>query len=94
MKSEGKKSRADKDQVLDMLFNAFEKHQYYNIKDLVNITKQPIPYLKEIIKEVCDYNLKNPHRNMWELKKQYCHYQVQNVGSNSGAASSNSDSDD
>lgn len=34
--------RDDKDAVLDMLFAAFEKHQYYNIRDLVKITRQPI----------------------------------------------------
>jgi hypothetical protein len=27
---------------MDMLFAAFEKHQYYNIKDLVKITNQPV----------------------------------------------------
>ncbi len=32
----------DKDKVQDMLFAAFEKHQYYNVKDLVRITQQPI----------------------------------------------------
>lgn len=73
-KAEGKKARDDKNAVMDMLFNAFEKHQYYNIKDLVKITNQPIGYLKEILKEVCDYNMKNPHKNMWELKKEYRHY--------------------
>lgn len=31
-------------------------------------------YLKEILKEVCNYNLKNPHKNMWELKPEYRHY--------------------
>lgn len=41
-KSEGKKARDDKDKVMDMLFAAFEKHQYYNIKDLVKITNQPV----------------------------------------------------
>lgn len=41
-KSEGKKSREDKEKVMDMLFAAFEKHQYYNIKDLVRLTKQPV----------------------------------------------------
>lgn len=41
-KEEGKRARVDKQQVLDMLFSAFEKHQYYNIKDLVDITKQPV----------------------------------------------------
>lgn len=73
-KAEGKKAREDKDAVLEMLFAAFEKHQYYNIKDLVKITKQPITYLKDILKEVCNYNLKNPHKNMWELKPEYRHY--------------------
>lgn len=41
-KAEGKKMRDDKGSVMDMLFAAFEKHQYYNIKDLVKITRQPI----------------------------------------------------
>ncbi|XP_031784879.1 general transcription factor IIF subunit 2 [Nasonia vitripennis] len=73
-KAEGKKMRDDKAVVLEMLFAAFEKHQYYNIKDLVKITRQPVVYLKEILNEVCNYNLKNPHRNMWELKPEYRHY--------------------
>ena len=41
-KEEGKRIRQDKDQVLDKLFNIFEKHQYYNISDLVRLTNQPI----------------------------------------------------
>lgn len=40
-KAEGKKSREDKEKVMDMLFQAFEKHQYYCSKDLERITKQP-----------------------------------------------------
>lgn len=57
-----------------MLFNAFEKHQYYNIKDLVTLTNQPISYLKEILKEICEYSVKNPHKNTWHLKPEYRHY--------------------
>jgi len=34
--------RNDKDIVLEKLFGIFEKHQYYNIKDLANLTQQPI----------------------------------------------------
>ncbi|XP_066966629.1 general transcription factor IIF subunit 2 [Macrobrachium rosenbergii] len=73
-KQEGKKARDDKERVMEMLFTAFEKHQYYNIKDLQKLTRQPITYLKEILKEVCDYNVKNPHKNTWELKPEYRHY--------------------
>ncbi|XP_014788077.1 general transcription factor IIF subunit 2 [Octopus bimaculoides] len=73
-KGEGKNIRKEKNEVTDMLFNAFEQHQYYNVKDLVRITKQPIIYLKEILKEICTYNMKAPHKNMWELKPEYRHY--------------------
>jgi len=31
-------------------------------------------YLKQILQEVCQYNTKNPHKNMWELKPEYRHY--------------------
>ena len=102
-KAEGKKARDDKDKVSGVLFAAFEKHQYYQLKDLVKITNQPIvsplascpvltcpllscpvlscpghehvqPYVKEILNEFCVYNSKNPHKNTWELKPEYRHY--------------------
>ena len=63
-KVEGKKMRDDKEKVQEIIFALFEKHQYYNIKDLERETRQPIAYLKEILKEVCNYSVKPPHRNM------------------------------
>ncbi|XP_069161156.1 general transcription factor IIF subunit 2-like [Procambarus clarkii] len=75
-KAAGKMIRDDKDKVMELLFAAFEKHQYYNIKDLHKITRQPITYLKEILKELCDYNVKHPYKNMWELKPEYRHYKT------------------
>ncbi|KAL3848331.1 hypothetical protein ACJMK2_019199 [Sinanodonta woodiana] len=74
LKEDGKRTRDDKEKVQNMLFAAFEKHQYYNISDLVRITNQPISYLKEILKEICIYNMKAPHKNMWELRPEYRHY--------------------
>ncbi|KAL4220343.1 General transcription factor IIF subunit 2 [Mactra antiquata] len=74
MKEEGKRIRMDKDEVQNKLFSIFEKHQYYNIVDLVRLTNQPITYLKEILKEICIYNVKAPHKNMWELRPEYRHY--------------------
>lgn len=74
-KEEGKKTRDDAGIVQQALFCAFEKHQYYNIKDLVSITRQPVAYLKEILKEICIYNVKAPHKNMWELKPEFRHYE-------------------
>lgn len=77
-KEEGKRARADQEEVRAQLFAAFERHQYYNLKDLVKITQQPIVYLKSILKEIGTYNTKNPHKNMWELKREYRHYEKSN----------------
>nr|XP_057938280.1 general transcription factor IIF subunit 2-like isoform X2 [Doryrhamphus excisus] len=79
-KSEGKMVRAERQVVLDMLFAAFEKHQYYNIKDLVDITKQPVTYLKEIMRDIGTYNSKGAHKSTWELKPEYRHYQSADEG--------------
>jgi len=77
-KEDSKRARADKDKVMDMLFSAFEKHQYYNVKDLQAYTQQPITYLKDILREICNYNMKAPHRSMWELKPEFRHYKQEN----------------
>ena len=48
VKVKSKKLRDDKERVMEVLFGLFEKHQYYNIKDLVKETRQPVTYLKVI----------------------------------------------
>lgn len=48
-------------------------------------------YLKEILNEVCNYNLKNPHRNMWELKPEYRHYKDDKKVGESSASKDDSD---
>uniref|UniRef100_A0A8C7SP98 General transcription factor IIF subunit 2 n=1 Tax=Oncorhynchus mykiss TaxID=8022 RepID=A0A8C7SP98_ONCMY len=77
-KAEGRMVRAYRQQVMDMLFSAFEEHQYYNIKDLVEVAKQPT-YLKEILREMGVYNAKGTHKSTWELKPEYHHYQGKTV---------------
>uniref|UniRef100_A0AAV2LT89 General transcription factor IIF subunit 2 n=1 Tax=Knipowitschia caucasica TaxID=637954 RepID=A0AAV2LT89_KNICA len=41
----------------------------------VDITKQPVIYLKEILRDIGIYNVKGTHKNTWELKPEYRHYQ-------------------
>jgi transcription initiation factor TFIIF subunit beta len=90
-KKQGKKMRDDKEKVMETLFSLFEKHQFYNIKDLVQETRQPINYLKEILNEVCMYNVKPPNRNMWELKPEFRHYKVENTTKKKDDSDSDSD---
>ncbi|PAV78340.1 hypothetical protein WR25_24771 isoform B [Diploscapter pachys] len=49
-KKEGAKTvRADRDVLMNALFKAFEKHQYYRLQDLQMLTNQPANYVKEIL---------------------------------------------
>ncbi|XP_066920079.1 general transcription factor IIF subunit 2-like isoform X1 [Clytia hemisphaerica] len=73
-RSTEKRVRSERDEVLETIFSAFEKHQYYTLKDLIGITRQPVTHLKSILRDVCNYNLKNPHKNTYELKPEYRHY--------------------
>ncbi|VDD74978.1 unnamed protein product [Mesocestoides corti] len=73
-KREGKNLRREREDVLRDLFKAFEKHQYYAFKDLLLLTKQPVTYLTELLKEIAVFNSRPPHQNMWELKPEYRHY--------------------
>lgn len=77
-KEDRKRVRGEREEVLDQIFQAFEKHQYYSLKDLVGITQQPVVHLKAILTDVCTYNLKNPHKNTYELKPEYRHYKEEN----------------
>lgn len=68
--------REDKEIVQARLFAAFEKQRYYNIKELVKITNQSMPYLREILKEMCSYCVGGANKNMYELKPEYRHYKA------------------
>lgn len=64
-------TRASEEEVNDMLFAAFEQHEYYNIRDLQTITRQPMGYLKEIVSQLCEYITRAPHKATWRLKAEF-----------------------
>ncbi|WKY10438.1 hypothetical protein Q1695_002642 [Nippostrongylus brasiliensis] len=77
-KKEGAKTvRADRHVLQQALFHAFEKHQYYRLQDLQQLTQQPAGYVKEILTEIAVYNTAPPHKSMWELKPEYRDYASQ-----------------
>ncbi|VDP41093.1 unnamed protein product [Heligmosomoides polygyrus] len=77
-KKEGAKTvRADRNVLMQALFHAFEKHQYYRLQDLQQLTQQPAGYVKELLTEIAVYNTAPPHKSMWELKPEYRDYASQ-----------------
>lgn len=70
MLQEKKRERLDKEAVMEILFNAFEIHERWTVKDLADFSGQPVAYMQEIVNEVCVLN-KRDHRNTYELKPEY-----------------------
>lgn len=72
---DGRKNRMEPDALKERLFQLFEKHQYYTLKDLGSLTNQPMQFLKETLREIAVYNTKASVKNKWELKEEYRYYQ-------------------
>jgi transcription initiation factor TFIIF subunit beta len=66
-----KRERLPKEDVMNILFAAFEKYSYWNLKGLVQHSDQPVSYLKEILNEICIFNQRGPYKNMYQLKPEY-----------------------
>jgi TFIIF, beta subunit HTH domain len=72
-----KKSKADqvprmeRKELMDELFRLFEQKKRYGIKELRDITKQPVSDIKSLLVELCEYNKRGPFKATWELKSEY-----------------------
>ena len=53
-----KRERLDKNEVIDILFRAFEKHSAWTVRDLADFSGQPVAFIQEILPEICVLNKK------------------------------------
>lgn len=70
MLQDKKRERLDREDVLEILFNAFEKHDLWTVRDLADFSGQPVAYIQELVNEVCTLNKKD-HKNTYELKPEF-----------------------
>jgi len=66
-----RRERLQKDELIDLIFHAFEKQNFYNLKELTQFTNQPQGYLKETLIELCIYHKHGPNKTKYELKPEY-----------------------
>lgn len=65
-----KRERLDKDEVMNIIFNAFEKYESWTVRDLADFTGQPTAFIQEIVNEICDAD-KKEHKSIYTLKDEY-----------------------
>ncbi|KAI8391768.1 transcription initiation factor IIF, beta subunit-domain-containing protein [Radiomyces spectabilis] len=66
-----KATRMPRNELMDLLFAAFDKYPYWSFKGIVEHTKQPAQYLKEILSEICILNKRGPYAGNYQLKPEY-----------------------
>jgi transcription initiation factor TFIIF subunit beta len=68
---ETKKERLPREELMDLLFTAFEKYSFWSFKGLVEYTNQPAVFLKELLAEIAIYNTRGPYKTMYQLKPEF-----------------------
>ncbi|KAG0197122.1 hypothetical protein BGX28_009364 [Mortierella sp. GBA30] len=66
-----KTTRMPRNELMDMLFAAFEQYPYWSFKGLVEHVKQPHSYLKEVLGEICNFIKKGPYTAKYQLKPEF-----------------------
>ncbi|ORX91171.1 hypothetical protein K493DRAFT_317464 [Basidiobolus meristosporus CBS 931.73] len=68
---DSKSIRMPRNELMDLLFEGFEKYPYWTLKGIIEYTKQPVSYLKEVLNEICILNKKGPYTSMYQLKPEF-----------------------
>ncbi|KAF9584374.1 hypothetical protein BGW38_006706 [Lunasporangiospora selenospora] len=66
-----KTTRMPRNELMDMLFAAFEQYPYWSFKGLVEYCKQPHSYLKDVLSEICNFIKKGPYTAKYQLKPEF-----------------------
>ena len=61
----------DRSKVIDLILTLFERKDAWRFDDLVQETKQPAAYLRELLQEVCDYTKSGANLGTWSIKAKY-----------------------
>ncbi|KAJ2519519.1 hypothetical protein H4217_002624, partial [Coemansia sp. RSA 1939] len=70
-KTDTKLARMDRKDLMNMLFASFEKYPYWSLKGLVEHTRQPTAFLKEVLLEIAKLNKRGPYTGTYSLKPEF-----------------------
>ncbi|PVU90070.1 hypothetical protein BB561_005037 [Smittium simulii] len=83
--------RMPRNELIDMLFGAFEKYQYWTFKGLVEYSRQPSTFLKEVLSDIAILNKRGPYSSMYSLKPEFSMGNTNSISSiNSNEVNTNS----
>ena len=66
-----KVARMPRNELLDLLFNLFDKYSHWSLKRLREETQQPYVYLREVLSTIANQHHNGPYAGSWSLKREY-----------------------
>ncbi|CAJ0915902.1 7988_t:CDS:2 [Entrophospora sp. SA101] len=69
--NEQKTTRMPDEQLVNLLFHAFEQYKYWTFKGLKDYVKQPESFLKDKLNEIAVLDKRGPYNNCYHLKPEY-----------------------
>ncbi|XP_006403819.2 transcription initiation factor IIF subunit beta isoform X1 [Eutrema salsugineum] len=69
--SEMKRTRRDRREMEEVMFNLFERQSNWTLRLLIQETDQPEQFLKDLLRDLCFYNNKGSNQGTYELKPEY-----------------------
>ncbi|KAG6665661.1 hypothetical protein CIPAW_02G175400 [Carya illinoinensis] len=66
-----KRCRRDRSEMEEIMFKLFERQPNWTLRQLIQETDQPKPFLRDLLKDLCVFNYKGSNKGSYELKPQY-----------------------
>ncbi|KND05055.1 transcription factor IIF subunit TFG2 [Spizellomyces punctatus DAOM BR117] len=66
-----KKERVERTELVNMIFEAFQKYPHWTFKGLVERTQQPQAWLKEVLNDLALLHKRGPYVGTYELKPEF-----------------------
>ncbi|KAJ2826990.1 hypothetical protein IWW50_002102 [Coemansia erecta] len=70
-KTDTRMARMERQELMNLIFEKFEKFPYWSFKGLLEETRQPSAYLKEVLADVARLNKSGPYVNNYSLKPEF-----------------------
>ncbi|KAJ4866444.1 hypothetical protein Rs2_52036 [Raphanus sativus] len=68
---EMKRTRRGRREMEEIMFNQFEGHSNWTLRQLIQETDQPEQFLKDLLRDLCIYNNKGSNQGTYELKPEF-----------------------
>ena len=87
-------ARMPRNELLDLLFNLFDKYSHWSLKRLREETQQPYVYLREVLSTIANQHHNGPYAGSWSLKREYSEGSRESLVSSVNERSQNEISDE